>query len=422
MHPIFRLSAAGYDKLRRNAVHGYQIIPGSRPHQRVVNVAQNRREIRNSGRCHMTAEYILEQRIFGSRLQMSISEERYTELAHAREVLSDALTFEQRYELLLGNFISMELALTEICLRAKVEPQFRYSDSAVILEKANRHVVNLLTAMRGYADQVLQDFKCLELKPPFGSVAKVELGKVFDRSLDYRFMYALRNHVQHKATAIHGFGEDDDRGGDANSWAETVKFFANKTTLSADKGFKTRVLDEEPEKIDVRRRARRSVQEVGAAHLALRKASEEHVARARSAVETAIRDYKEAGAESVIGLGVRRVGDVDADVPLLLDWDDVRLQLVNKNSSPPRLWPRGTHREPLAKEIVALREEAKHTLAQAAASVFVSEERWQDYEDGLPMPEGLFHLYKLQVGRHPTHFLRAADGHEQPSERMERQR
>lgn len=372
----------------------------------------------------MTAEYILEQRIIGSRLQMSISEERYKELAQARKVLSEALTFEQRYELLLGNFISMELALTEICLRAKVEPQYGYLDWSKTLEKANRHVVNLLTAMRGYADQVLQDFKCLELEPSFGSVAKLELGKMFDRSPAYRFMYALRNHVQHKATAIHGCEGNDDRRGEANSWIDTVKFFANKSTLSADKDFKTRLLDEQPDKIDIRRLARQSVQEVGVAHLTLRKLAEEHVARARSAVETAIRDYKEAGAQSIIGLGARRVGDADADVPLLLDWDDVRLQLVDKSGSPPRLWPSGTHREPKAEEIVALREEAKQTRAQAAAIVFVSEERWQDYEDGLPMPEGLFHLYKLQLGRHPTHSLlplKLGGGQEQISKPPEQQ-
>jgi hypothetical protein len=373
----------------------------------------------------MTAKYILEQRIIGPRLQKSISEERYNELAEARKILSEALSFEQRYELLLGNFIFMELAFTEICLRTKVQPQYQYADSAEILETANRHVVNLLTAIRGYADQVPQDFKCLELEPPFGSVAEEELRKVYDRSPDYRFMWALRNHVQHKATAIHGVEVDVDRRGDANSWVETVKFYANKTTLSADKDFKTRVLDEQPEKIDVRRRARRSVQEVGAAHLALRKTSKEHVVRARSAVEAAIREYKEAGADSVIGLGARRVDDVAADVPLLLDWDDVRLRLVDKNGGAPQLWPRRTYREPKPEEIVALREEAKHTRAQAAEAVFVPEERWQDYEDGLPMPEGLFHLYKLQVGRHPTHGLqplKSADGQEQPSQGPAQQR
>ena len=349
---------------------------------------------------------------------MSISKERYNELVHAREVLSEALTFEQRYDLLLGNFISMELALTKICLRAKVEPQYRYADLAENLETTNRHVVNLLTSMRGYADQVLQDFKCLELERPFKAVAREELGKVFDRSPDYRFMCSLRNHVQHKATAIHGFEGSDDKSGDANGWVESVKFYANKATLRADKIFKIRVLDEQPDKIDVRRLARRSMQEIGVAHLALRKVSVEHVTRARTAFETAIRDYKEAGAESIVGLGARRVGDADSDIPVLLDWDDVRLQLVYKNGSPPRLWPRGTHSEPHTDEIVTLREEAKHTRAQAAARVFVSEQRWQDFENGLPMPEGLFHLYRLQVGRHPTHGLQRlnpSDGQELPS-------
>lgn len=361
----------------------------------------------------MSVEYILEQRIIGSRLQMSISETRYKELAHARKVLSEALVFEQRYELLLGNFLAMELALTEICLRAKVAPQYRYPDSAEMIEKANRHVVNLLTAMRGYADQVVQDFKCLELEPRFGLMAKSALAKAFDRSADYRFMCGLRNHVQHKAAAVHGFVGSDDRTDDSNSWVEAVKFVADKATLRSDKDFKTRILDEQPEKIDIRRKARRSVQEMGIVHLALRELSEGEVGRARSAVELAISDYSKAGAESVIGLGARRVGNANADIPLLLDWDDVRLQLVDKNSDPPRLWPRRTHREPKVEQIVALREEVKQTQAQAAAAVFVSEERWKDYEDGLPMPEGLFQLYKLQVGRHSTHTLQLSSAADQ---------
>lgn len=357
----------------------------------------------------MSAEYILEQFIIGPRLQLSISEGRYKELAHARNVLSEALAFEQRYELLLGNFLAMELAFTEICLRTKVEPQHRYVDSAEILEKANRHVVNMLTAMRAYADQVVQDFKCLELVPSFSEVAKSELNETFARSSDYRFMCSLRNHVQHKATAVHGFLANDDGMRDANGWVETVKFYANKVTLRADKDFKLRVLDEQPEKIDIRRRARRSVQAVGEVHLALRNLSKDQVARARSAIELAIREYKEAGAESTIGLGARRVGDTSADIALLLDWDGVRLRLVDKNSSLPRLWPRRSHREPKVEEIIALREAMEQTQAQAAALVFVTEDRWRDYEDGLPMPEGLFHLYKLQVGRHPTHTLQQSN-------------
>jgi DNA-binding transcriptional regulator YiaG len=266
--------------------------------------------------------------------------------------------------------------------------------------------------MRAYADQVQQDFKCIELQPRFGLVAKAELVNLFERSPDYRFLCTLRNHVQHKATAIHGF-EDAGASSDPNGWAETVKLYASKASLSADKEFKTQVLDEQPEKIDVRRRVRRSVQEMGVTHLALRGAIAEHVARARSAFELAINDYEDGGAESAVGLCARRVADPDADVPVLLNWDDVRLQLVQKNDRPPQLWPLRTHREPKTEQIVALRKEAKHTQTQAAATVFVSKVRWQDYEDGLPMPEGLYLLYQLQVGRHPTHSLQtsgAVDG------------
>ncbi len=47
---------------------------------------------RSNRRCwKLSAEYILEQFIIGSRLQLSISEERYNELAHARSVLSEHL-------------------------------------------------------------------------------------------------------------------------------------------------------------------------------------------------------------------------------------------------------------------------------------------------------------------------------------------
>lgn len=353
----------------------------------------------------MPTQYILEQFIVGPHLQLSISEERYKEIAHARNILSEALTFEQRYELLLGNFLAMELAFTEICLRTKVEPQHQYVDSAEILEKANRHVVNLLTAMRAYADQVVQDFKCLELEPSFSEMAKSELRDAFSRSPEYRFMCSLRNHVQHKANAVHGFLAHDDGMKDANGWVETVQFYAKKLTLKTDKNFKPRVLDEQPEKIDIRRRARRSVQAIGEVHLALRNRSKDQVARARSVIELAIYDYKEAGAKSTIGLGARRVGDTSADITLLLDWDDVRLRLVDKNSSLPRLWPSRSHSEPKVEEIIALREAMEQTPSQAAALVFVTEDRWRDYEDGLPMPEGLFHLYKLQVGQHPTHTL-----------------
>ncbi|MDR0226032.1 MAG: hypothetical protein LBI66_06395 [Burkholderiaceae bacterium] len=358
----------------------------------------------------MNMQYTLEQAVINPHLKLPISEARYIALAHAREVLLDAIDFEQRYELLLGNFISMEMALTEIGLRSKLEFTFEYRDVAHNIEQANRHLVNLLTTMKGYADQVVQDFKCLKLELNFCTAARDELTQAFERCSDYRFMCSLRNHVQHRASAVHGFESDDDMRGDGNNWVESVRFTAHKRHLSADKGFNARVLNEQPEKIDVRRCARRSMEELGAAHLRLRKLVADHVLLARSTIEGAIAEYKNAGADSALALVARRDGDKDTDVLVFLDWDDVRMELVRKNDSAPRLWARRAHNEPKVEAIVAAREAAGDTPATAARRVCLPTRRWQDYEQGLPMPEGLFHFYRLQTRSHPTHALHLVAG------------
>jgi hypothetical protein len=353
----------------------------------------------------METGFILEQRVLGPHVHLEISKARYDELAHARSILSDALTFEQRYELLLGNFIAMELAFTEISLRSKLEPQFGYSDSAAILSEANRHVINFLTALKSYIDQAPQDFKCLDLDPGFGKVVKQQLESAFERSSDYRFIYTLRNHVQHSANPVHGFEGDADPKGDPNAWVESVKLNANRTSLEEDKEFKKKVLEEQPQKIDVRRRVRQAMNEIGLVHLALRAVANDHVKRARKAVEAAIKEYLDAGADSSVGLVATRVGDINSDVPVFLAWDDVRVQLAQKNARPPRLWPRQTHREASPEQIVQSRERAGQTCSEAASTVFLTEERWRDYEQGLPMPEGLFQLYQLRTGQHPIQCL-----------------
>lgn len=354
----------------------------------------------------MSIRYILEQDFLEPHLQLEITEEQYKQFKEAREVLSDALAFEQRYEQVLGNFIAMELAFSEFGLRATIEHRHDYPELAVMLREANRHVANLLTAMRGYEDQVKSDFKGLAIEPPFSAKAKAALSKAYDSSFGYRFMCAIRNHVQHKATAIHGFeGASYGEFPDSNGWVEAVRFTASKTELAGDGLFKKTVLPELSERTDVRRCARQGIQALGSAHIALRAVVADDVAHARATVQHAIDTYLGSGSQSASGLVARRVGDKASAIPLFLNWDEVRLQLVAKNVTPPQVWPRHTPGQPTAKQLSTLREEAQHSVAEAAASIFISEERWRDYEHGLPIPEALFHLYRLQVEKHPTHRL-----------------
>lgn len=350
----------------------------------------------------MNSKFILEQRVLNPHVRMDIDEQRYHALANVKPVLSDALAFEQGYELLLGNFIEMEMAFTEIGLRAILEMDYRHPTVAGTMREANRHVINFLTAMRSYVDQMPQLFKELDLSPKFAATVKTELNDMHSASLEYQFLCELRNHAQHQGSAIHGFEASLVLKSDSNSWAEAVSLHASKSELAAS-GFKAKILAQLPDKIDVRRSVRKSMMALGNVHLKLRTVLEQRVDAARAAFDAAISDYRAAGATSVVGLVACRNGDKKTDVLVLIDWDDDRLNLANKNSQPPSLWARPKYDEPTAAEIIALRTAAGNTVAQAARQVFVNEARWAEWEAGLPMPQGLFTLYQLQVGKHPSH-------------------
>lgn len=352
----------------------------------------------------MEVKYILEQRVLGPHLQMDIDEDRFNALDRARSVLSDARSFEQGYELLLGNFLQMELAFTEIGLRSTLEFNHQHATLAETMREANRHVVNVLTAIKGYVDQVPQLFKVLDWVPKFGELVPEKFRDMHAATPAYKFVCELRNHAQHQGTAIQGFEGSLVLRGDPNGWAEAVMLLAFKSVLSAA-GFKASALVDQPEKIDVRHRLRMSMVALGEVHMALRELLAIDVNGARSEFDRAISDYRAAGADSAVGLAARLVGKEALDVPVLTNWDDIRIELVKKNSRPARLWPKPAHREPEAVEVAALREAAGHTVAEAAKQVFVPEGRWADWEAGLPMPEGLFHLYRLQIGKHPSHEL-----------------
>ncbi len=353
----------------------------------------------------MATKFILEQRVLNPHVQMEIDEHRYNALANARSVLADALSFEQGYELMLGNFIEMEMAFTEIGLRATLEKDYGHTTMAGLLREANRQVINVLTAMRSYVDQMPQLFKALDLNPKFGTFVKSKLNDMHSASLHYQFVCELRNHAQHQGTAIHGLEASLVPRSDSNGWAEAVSLLAYKSELMAS-NFKARVLAKQPDKIDVRSCVRMSMFALGSVHLNLRAHLAPKVDEARTTFNVAISDYQSAGADSFVGLAARCIDGKNDDIPVFLDWDDVRQSLALKNNQPPRLWARLSPGEPTVDEILSLRSAVGDTTAQAARRVFVSEARWSEWEAGMPMSQGLFILYQLQSGKHPSHEIR----------------
>ncbi|MGY5940658.1 hypothetical protein [Stenotrophomonas forensis] len=266
----------------------------------------------------------------GPQTILEISSDRHIALVKARHCLIDAGSFERRYELLMGNFLAFEEFCAVSNLRSELRRDWSYESGDALLMEANRHIVNLFTSGKTYVDQVARDFKSFGEEGEFARHAKNLASLAYDNSLAYRITCQLRDRSQHRALPVDG--QEGGRGEHG--------LYAAKEKIAADRGkFKKSILDETPDRIYLRKILREYMQQVNGIHLALRLLVNAHVESSRLVIEAAIAEYGEAqqgrNHTSTTGIGLescRYHGQslVEA-VPLLLNWDDLRLALVRKN-------------------------------------------------------------------------------------------
>lgn len=281
-------------------------------------------------------KYFLRRASIGPQVIIQIDEARYNALRDARKTLVDAGSFEQHYELLLGNFTAFEMFCAHTSLKNAVEVNFRYEGFASLISEANRHAINFLATSRQYADQVVRNFRHLSLEEPFDSVAKRLLSKAYDGTLEYRLVWELRNYVQHRAFAVHGY-----KGKSNTPWLEGCEFHCQKKAVLEDKGkFKQRVLDELPDTIDLLWMFRGYMAQVSRVQRDLRKQMEHKCDQARALIQQAMSEFSSAQDDKpipsnpAIGLTAckEKDGKFSDEVGLLLDWDDARIVLAKKNA------------------------------------------------------------------------------------------
>ena len=113
----------------------------------------------------------------------------------------------------------------------------------------------------------------------------------------------------------------------------TVDIAAQRRYLEEDKKFKKSVLDEVTGDVDLTDACRRYVESLSAINDLARHLVAEPASSARATVEEAHRRYAEVYSGKLIGLTASAMDDGReiSSVPLLLDWDDVRLELQKRN-------------------------------------------------------------------------------------------
>ena len=278
--------------------------------------------------------YFCQSIISGSPV-VTISEDQFAALKVAKEVLTAAFALEESYDLLVGNYVEMEQELLAAAAENIVRNMRGYQDAFKVRSTINRRVANLLTATRLYFDQVPQ-YLGRSAKDPEAVLEafRTQTNNHHSTSFAYRFCEALRNHVQHRGLAVHIFGIGKKKFGNDNyrGIESSIQLSCEKRYLIADKAFKKQILDDMPEKIDLTQVIRTYLECIGNLHMFVRTCVADNANAARQTIHQHLSAYADTNAGKNIGL--MAFSDTDpAGVPLLLEWDDVRLELISRNST-----------------------------------------------------------------------------------------
>lgn len=278
----------------------------------------------------------IKQMVIARTPELEIDSTEFEALRTARRTLIDAFALEEKWEIVVFNYQELERELLMSAVEHAIRDVRGYEDLFTLNAPLTPRMVNLLTAARLYLDQAPQHL-AEEKTDPLRAAYESERAKHYDECFEYRFMEALRNYVQHRGIPVHmvthGGSWVNHPDGTRQLEFSTV-MQAKKKNLAEDTSFKRKVLNEMPESVDLLSAARSYVERLSQVHGFIRGRLAEAADAARKRIEDAQAAYLRL--PDAAGVGLEAIcrgesGGVTERVPLLLDWDNVRLALQNRN-------------------------------------------------------------------------------------------
>lgn len=273
----------------------------------------------------------------GSMNSLEVSEVEYKLLVRSRSILSAALSIEEKYDLVLGNFIDFEREAILLTMDSLTDLSFNYSKAYTVLSALNRRVANFIFFGKNYTELIpSMASKCVDDKA--GMIKKVEAlrSKIYDETLDYRFAEALRGHITHCADAVHSVTNPSRWTMNADKQADKLVFnigvHSLKDRLRENSGFKKSVLNEVGDKIDLKQVARKYMGCISELQEQVRSFTEDSVREAREVIQDYTDRYAAINDGESFGLAAfSQDAAVSRPLSLSLEWDDVRIELAEKN-------------------------------------------------------------------------------------------
>ena len=291
--------------------------------------------------CQTMQKYYIEIMAMKCNFSLEIDEERFSILKFSKDVLTHALAIEEKYEILISNYIELEKQVTNEIIAHMAMRSIECQDDFKTLISLNIKMVNLLTSTRLYTDQLLSHISfCLSDRPEIKEKIKGLFSTEYDSNFEYRFMEALRNYVQHKGLAVHNGSHKKGWKNNYSRLEYSLYFSAKKSELALDKNFKKSILDEMPDEVDLHSASRSYVESMSRVHEQTRHMINEVVEKSRLAIEIAREDFKKAYPDKnmyfLSACAYKNEHRID-EIPLPLEWDDIRRKLIMRNKGLARL-------------------------------------------------------------------------------------
>lgn len=257
----------------------------------------------------VTSKFGLAAWALGRHVFLEVAQAEALALKAAVADLAEAVSIEQKFDLVMSNFVELETEVVERSINMMYRGWQAHEDLLDDRLAFARRLLNVLSATRLYVDHVKHHTG--RLYPNDDTVAD-DVKKLFsaryDASFAYRVMDALRNYSQHRGMPIHGFSYDQNWIKDDDRVEANVSFSVDVDTLALDGRFKTSVLNEMKQlssQIDLKPLTREYIEQLGAAHLALRALITPRIDAAASLLRGANERYEShAGPDRLTGIAV----------------------------------------------------------------------------------------------------------------------
>lgn len=278
------------------------------------------------------SKYIIYSKNITNGFQEELTQQQFEELAKSKELLFEVRQIENIYNILIMNYYEFEKELYEISLKDEIFNS-DYINFSEYISKVEQRVLNFLSSTTLYFDSFKDDLKetkkySIYLKDEFNVIKKF-----FDEELkinkNLKIMKFMRNHIQHNGllnpeTMINGKNLSEELR------EQTLKFKMDKNTIKAD-WYKAENFAELDEKIDLKKAIRIYVDFISQVHQKFRESTNEKTKNARSEFEKTFEKYSE---HKFLYVAQIVDGEIKTELSILLNWDDIRLEMIKKNRVP----------------------------------------------------------------------------------------